>query len=406
MVYLILSTSLSTIFHKTLLEMDMQQSAKLLVLGDISLHSFSQTQFKHSAAYVALVQRIKSYDGLTLANLECVLTRSKNLNWTKIALDADPALLCELPRIDLFSLANNHISDAWGEGVDDTVETLNQQKKTYFGYGRDLTDARKPALIEENGIRLGFLGYSCVSTNGENYATSIKPGVCPLTTEYLETDIPRLKNEVDHVIVVLHWGKEHVHYPTPDQIAVAHRAIDLGASAVVGMHPHVIQGVERYKGGFICYSLGNFIFSNSEYELLQEGNRVRLVDIQLRANKESLGVEFAFEKNRIRLNSVTAFKLDKHFLPAEVPLDRLYTNLSKLNTKLEAYVKENLDCLRKINGPQLVVRFANGKYGNHYLLKPINGYQTDVISRALKRLLVNTLYRVTRPFLRRNRSQT
>ncbi|MEI7828088.1 MAG: CapA family protein, partial [Euryarchaeota archaeon] len=299
-----------------------------------------------------------------------------------------------------FSLANNHISDAWEAGVNDTIEALNQQKKAHFGYGQDLTDARKPALIEENGIRLGSLGYSCLSTNGENYATSVKPGVCPLATEYLEFDIPRLKNEVDHVIVVLHWGEEYVHYPTPDQIAVAHRAIDLGASAVVGMHPHVIQGIERYKGGLICYSLGNFIFSDIEYELLREGKSVRNVIIQLNANKESLGVEFAFEKNKIRLNSVTAFKLDRNFLPTEVPLSRLHTNLSKLNTKLEAYIKDNSNCLQKINGPQLGVHLSNGKYMNRYLLKPINGYQASVGLQVLKLklALANRLRRVTRPF--------
>jgi len=360
-----------------------QKPAKLLALGDISLHGFTHNQFEQSAEYAALVQRLESYDGLTLANLECALTRSENLNLAKIALHADPALSRELPRIDLFSLANNHIFDVWEEGVEDTIEALNQQKISHFGYGRDLMEARKPALIEENGIRLGFLAYSCLSTNGENYATSVKPGVCPLAIEYLETDIPRLKKEVDHVIVVLHWGEERVHYPTPDQIAVAHRAIDLGASAIVGMHPHVIQGIERYKDGFICYSLGNFIMSDLEYEVLREGKRTQGVVIQHNANKESLGVEFAFEKNRVSLNAVTAYKLDKHFLPNEIPLDRLRPNLSKLNAKLEAYVKEHTDYLRTIKGPQLVKRFSYGKYGYHYLLKPINGYQTSVSSRAL-----------------------
>ena len=167
------------------------------------------------------------------------------------------------------------------------------------------------------------------------------------------------------------------------------------------MHPHVIQGIERYKDGFICYSLGNFVFSDCEIELLRERKRVQGVVIQLSANKESLGAEFAFEKNKVRLSSVTAFKLDKHFLPTEVPLDRLHTNLSKLNAKLEAYVKENSHYLRKINGLHLVTRFSNNKSSNHYILKPINGYQASVGLQTLriKRFLAKTLRRITRPFL-------
>ena len=386
----------------------MPQSTTLLALGDISLHGLTRTQFEQSTGYKALAQRLNAYEGITFANLECALTTSKNLNLNKIALHADPGLLGELPRIDLFSLANNHISDAWGEGVDDTVKALNQHKKTYFGYGGDLLGARKPALIEKDGIRLGFLGYSCLSTNGENYATTVKPGVSPLATDYLRTDIAQLKNKVDHTIVVLHWGEEHVHYPTPDQIAVAHRAIDLGASAIVGLHPHVIQGIERYKNGLICYSLGNFIFAEAERERLREGKRVRYTPKLLNANKESIGVEFAFEKNKIRLNSIKAFKLDRYFLPNEAPLDQLHSNLSKLSAKLEEYAKANSDCLRKIDGPQLVIRFSDGKYGNHYLLKPINGSRASVRSRVLKLLALGALRKaqhyVTKPFLRRRRT--
>ncbi len=226
----------------------------------------------------------------------------QNLNLNIIVLHADPGRLCGLPRIDLFSLANNHISDAYSEGVDDTMQALNQHKKTYFGYCRGLQEARRPSLIEKDGIRLGFLGYSCLSTNGENYATSVTPGVCPIAVDYPKTDILRLQNEVDYIVVVLHWGEEHMHHLTPDQIAPAHKAVDQDASAIIGTHPHVIQGIERYKDRFIRYSLGNFIFSDIEYELLLEGPRVRGVSRLSNANKESIGVEFVFDLGQL-LNS-------------------------------------------------------------------------------------------------------
>lgn len=380
----------------------MPKSARLLALGDISLHGLTRAQVEQSTGYKVLARRLNAYGGITLANLECALTTSKNLNLNKIALHADPELLSELPRIDIFALANNHIYDAWDEGANDTMGALRQHGKTYFGYGKDLLAARKPAVIEKGGIRLGFLGYSCLSTNGQNYATTVKPGVSPLDINYLRTDIAQLKNKVDHIIVVLHWGQEQVHYPTPDQIAVAHRAIDLGASAIVGIHPHAIQGVERYKNGFICYSLGNFIFTEAEIEQLREGKRVRYTLNLPNISKESIGVEFALEKNKIYLNSVKAFELDQYFLPNEVPLDRLHTNLSKLNAELESYVKKNSEYLLKIDGPQLVRRMSNHQCGTYYALKPINGSQARVRSNVVKLLTLKALRKaqsyVKRPF--------
>ncbi len=140
-----------------------------------------------------------------------------------------------------------------------------------------------------------------------------------------------------------------------------------------------------------------------EDERLMEGKRVRESLKLLKANKESKGIEFVLEKSEIRLNSVKAFKLDRYFLPNEVPVDRLNTNLSKLNTKLEEWVSENQDCYRKIRGPQLVIRFLGGKYGNHYLLEPINGSQVSVKSRNAKLLEFKALRKVwrymTRPFM-------
>lgn len=73
-------------------------------------------------------------------------------------------------------------------------------------------------------------------------------------------DIQRASKESDMVIVSVHWGKEYVDTPTEAQYRLGRTAIDAGASIVLGHHPHVLQGIEFYNGGIICYSLGNFIF--------------------------------------------------------------------------------------------------------------------------------------------------
>lgn len=189
---------------------------------------------------------------------------------------------------------------------------------------------------------------------------------------------------MDHIFVVLHWGEERVHYPTPDQIAVAHLAIDLGASAIIGMHPHAIQGIESYKGGFVCYSLGNFIFAEAEREQLVGERQVRWTSTLLAPEKESVGVEFTLTKTTISVNAVRAFKLDKYFLPNNVRLNQLHANLSKIDQETEAYVMKNSGLARKIDGPQLVVKWSGAQYQVRYLLKPIRGRPASVRLRRFR----------------------
>jgi poly-gamma-glutamate synthesis protein (capsule biosynthesis protein) len=81
----------------------------------------------------------------------------------------------------------------------------------------------------------------------------------------IQTDIQKLRqpSKVDYVVVNFHWGKEKALYPEGWQVALAHFAVDCGADLVVGHHPHVFQGVEKYKGAIIAYSLGNFLFGGN-----------------------------------------------------------------------------------------------------------------------------------------------
>ena len=80
----------------------------------------------------------------------------------------------------------------------------------------------------------------------------------PLREAIAMEDVVELRKQVDCVVVSLHWGYEYVEYPSPRQQAFARKLVRAGAQMVIGHHPHVVQGVERYQGGLIAYSLGNF----------------------------------------------------------------------------------------------------------------------------------------------------
>lgn len=166
--------------------------------------------------------------------------------------------------IDVVSTANNHALDAEGEGLLDTKEALWRAGVGAVGTGRDLEDARRPFIVERNGIRVGFLGYSqFVNAGTSAFAQPDRSGVVPLDPFIAKEDIRRLRDQVDYVVLSFHWGVENSQDTHPDQRKLTYEFMDAGADIVLGHHPHVPRGVEVYKGKVIFYSLGNFVFGHN-----------------------------------------------------------------------------------------------------------------------------------------------
>ncbi len=212
---------------------------------------------------------------LFVVNLECPFTErgekiAKNFNFR-----ARPELVAALSAggVDVASLANNHMIDYGPEGLFDTINTLDTHGIVHFGAGRSLSEARAPAIVEKKGITVAFLGYFFLGDRNIEppavIAVGDQPGVAghfndtKALIEMLTADIAAAKQKADHVIPFFHWGRESKGQPEPYQVEVAHAAIDAGASAVLGSHPHVLQGIEVYKGAPVVYSLGNFVFGGN-----------------------------------------------------------------------------------------------------------------------------------------------
>ncbi|MDF2872668.1 MAG: hypothetical protein K0R05_4243 [Anaerocolumna sp.] len=163
--------------------------------------------------------------------------------------------------IDIVTLANNHTMDFGLTALEDSFNTLKGAGIEYVGAGRNLSDARKIHYSESQGKTIAFLAASRVIPVYEWNATESKAGL--LTTydpTLLLEDIKTAKDNSDYVVVYLHWGIERAELPKDYQRSLAKQYIDAGADLVIGSHPHVLQGLEYYKGKPIVYSLGNYIF--------------------------------------------------------------------------------------------------------------------------------------------------
>jgi poly-gamma-glutamate synthesis protein (capsule biosynthesis protein) len=261
----------------------MKSHINLVAVGDILINGVvaDLVNLKGSIAPFALALDAISDVDIKFGNLECPLS-TRGMPLEKCCLHSVPEAAESLSSVgfNIISLANNHTFDYGCEAFEDTCSMLDENKVLWFGAGHNIKEATKPAIMEINGLRVGFLGYSW-NFIGSIDATSKTPGCAPLKKKLIVKDVMNLKHQVDTVVVSLHWGYERERYPLPYQRKMVHDIIDAGASLILGHHPHVLQGIEEYKNGVIVYSLGNFIFPDFRYmhfHLLQkEENRESII---------------------------------------------------------------------------------------------------------------------------------
>ncbi len=182
--------------------------------------------------------------------------------------------------IDLVTLAANHIGDAGTQGVLDTVRVLDAARIAHVGAGASVRDARRAVTLEVRGRRVAFLGLTDVPP-GEYVATQTRPGHAWLshddpTYASLRAEIAATRRGVDVVVVMAHWGIEYEARPRPVEIAAAHAMVEAGADVVIGDHAHWVQSVELYRGGYIAYGVGNFVFDQMWSNETREGSLHRL----------------------------------------------------------------------------------------------------------------------------------
>jgi len=203
---------------------------------------------------------------LVVGNLESPITSQPSVDSGKIALKSEPGLEDRLPDwgFGLVSLANNHTCDCGWIGLKETMDRLDAVGVKHLGAGENVTFATRPEIVDIRGLRLGFLSYAWVGTQAKQ-ALADAFGCAPLEESLVSRQIEQLRSEVNHVIVMPHWGFCDYEYPTADVHRLGRQMIEAGATVVVGHHSHRIQGIYQPRPNrLIAYSLGDFLFAPYE----------------------------------------------------------------------------------------------------------------------------------------------
>lgn len=213
---------------------------------DTSLNAYYEN---YGADYfMANVKSIFSKDDLTIANFEGTLTESTEREDKQFAFKAPAsyANILTAGSVEAVNTANNHSHDYGEESFNDTLKALDTANILHFRYD-------ETAVTEVKGVKVGLVGiYELNDHLGRE--------------EQLKQNIAKVKQDGAQLIVVIfHWGNEKEEVPDENQKTLGHLAIDEGADLVCGHHPHVLQGIEEYKGKNIVYSLGNFCFGGNAY---------------------------------------------------------------------------------------------------------------------------------------------
>ena len=236
---------------------------RLAATGDLLLTATSDGGCRDADSLFAPICAAWNDCDIVVGNLECTLTGDGQ------TVDSEPRVVATEAQIravaaagfTVVSLANNHMFDCLEGGFRRLTALLDGLNIAWFGAGNNLAEASEPAVVRRKKISVAFVGGADRRSGTPFFATDTGFGVRPLDDERLPEQIAALAHEHDHVVVCPHWGEERLRIPAPEQIALAHRWIDAGASLVLGHHPHVIQGIEHYGDRVIAYSLGNFAAS-------------------------------------------------------------------------------------------------------------------------------------------------
>ena len=190
------------------------------------------------------LEALLSADDLTLVNLEGPLTDStdkveKQFNFKG---PAEYTQILTLGSVEAVNLANNHYGDYGGQGKEDTMAALT-------GAGIVFCAPNTTAVYETRGVKIGLIGNTFPYADGKRDISG---------------DIDALRAEGCQIVLAsFHWGSEYEYAFTADQRRIGRAAITAGADAVIGHHPHVLQGIEAYEDTYILYSLGNLVFGGN-----------------------------------------------------------------------------------------------------------------------------------------------
>ncbi|MBR2477088.1 MAG: CapA family protein [Clostridia bacterium] len=274
---------------------------------------------------------------------------------------------------DLLTMANNHIMDQGEQGLVSTVKLLEDNGIAYLGAGANLSEARKPYIINDGDRKIGI--YACAE-HEFSIATENKAGANPFDALESPDHIANLKSECDYVIVLYHGGKEHYRYPSPNLQKICRKLCEKGADLVVCQHSHCIGCEEKVGDATVVYGQGNFLFDHSKSEFWQtsllievdtDNNEIKYIPLRkdgfkVRVAEDGEEILKQFEKRTSEIKDASfvegeyrkfASRMKKNYLMTVCGTNIFYRVLNKLSgyklkynipKKRELAIKNYLDC--------------------------------------------------------------
>lgn len=379
--------------------------------GDVSIMGMGvlSKSKKYSADYP--IQKARAFFAgadIVLGNLEGLLTSKVKLN------GSNNLKFCGLPEFadalaqtgfTVLDLANNHTLEHGPEIFLETVDILKKTGIQICGLRSKSTSYySEPVILLVKGRRIGLLGYNWVGKDNfpdaDQYIAQSHDSVvnytwnrdCHIDKKHQAVahvrntnvikDIKTLKKEVDHVVLMAHWGYEFVHYPPYGVTLEARSFIDAGADLIIGNHPHVLQGMEQFNGKWIFYSLGNFIF-----------------DIRSEVTRKTAILDYRINENYEDTFDLLYMKISKNFQPVSVS--------GAEKKRIAAIIKNSIRVIQAKNKALLLdddsvykqfeKQYNRGKFYNilnHILALPRNPFVSRIIAIKVLNFLKLLILRV------------
>ena len=234
---------------------------KIALLGDVGL--FGRFSTRHNSRIrdlFSVARRMVSDCDYVVCNLETPFVLAERPWGAKSAhISANPVDVGLLQELGVHSvnLANNHVYDFGPDALKRTTALLDDSGISYFGIGG------RQVILQDGVTEVALTGFCCYSTNPIGVRTFLRPGgVDPLHLKHLERTLVSDRRLGRFSVLSIHWGIEHVNFPSREHIELARYLTKLNPYVLYGHHPHVLQGVESLMGSLLAYSLGNFCFDD------------------------------------------------------------------------------------------------------------------------------------------------
>lgn len=317
-----------------------RKELSLVMVGDALIHdsiykdaSLGDGNYDFMSMFTDVGEIIKDYD-LRYYNQETIIG-GKNLGLSNYPLFNSPDEIgSDLVKtgFNMVSLANNHSLDKGEVGLNYSINFWNSLDGVITaGSYASWEDRENIKIHEVNGIKFAFLSYT-TGTNGLSIPSGKEYLVNVYDEDKVKEDIEKIKDDVDLIIVAMHWGSEYTHTPTKEEKEIAKYLSSLGVNLIIGCHPHVIQPVDYVGDTLVIYSLGNFISSQRSLGLnkiigLLVGLNIVVEDDKVTFEDLKYELLFTYDKNYRQFKIIPFSKLNNEILNNYEQIEEEYMNI-------------------------------------------------------------------------------